>query len=190
MEQLPRLTISDRILARTILPLIPGSCRPNHVTVARFVGTPFVVWLLWVGNYQLGLIAFILTACTDALDGALARVRNQITPWGKVYDPLADKLLICLSITVLMFRVLDRRLAVLVILLELAIVISAVYKRIQDCEIQANRWGKIKMLLQVGGIISAVLTLLTAQPFFATLGFALLSLSLVFGLISLYTYSA
>jgi phosphatidylglycerophosphate synthase len=85
-------------LAKTVLRLIPRSVQPNHLTIARFWLIPFVAYFLFFGNYRIGLFVFILTALTDGIDGALARTRGQITEWGRLYDPVADKLLVATAV--------------------------------------------------------------------------------------------
>src|SRR5512141_1406324 len=69
----------DQLLARTVLRLFPQRVLPNHITMARLVLTPLVVWLIWIGNYAWGVPVFLLTAFTDTIDGSMARTRDQIT---------------------------------------------------------------------------------------------------------------
>lgn len=89
-----KVSFVDRILDRTILKIFPDSIRPNFLTVFRFVSIPFIIFFLINGNYMIGFWLFVISAFTDALDGAMARTRNKITDWGIVFDPFADKLLI------------------------------------------------------------------------------------------------
>ena len=70
---------------------------PNVLTVLRIVAVPvLVVALLGVlpGGDALAAAVFALAALTDGLDGYIARSRGSITTFGKLMDPLADKLLI------------------------------------------------------------------------------------------------
>ena len=90
----------DKIMAVTFLPLIPRWVTPNAITIARFVLTPLVVFLILIENYNIGIPLFIATAFTDVLDGSLARVRKKVTKWGTLHDPVADKLLIGSSLAV------------------------------------------------------------------------------------------
>ena len=69
---------------------------PNQLTCARFVLTViFVVVLSIRGPFanSIGLVLFILAGITDYLDGAIARSRGLITDFGKLMDPLADKIM-------------------------------------------------------------------------------------------------
>ena len=83
---------------------------PNRLTVARFFLTAGFVasmtlgwrdeptWavtaLSWSWGYSAGLVLFIAAALTDYFDGAIARKRNLVTDFGKLMDPVADKVLI------------------------------------------------------------------------------------------------
>ncbi|MGM0629272.1 MAG: CDP-alcohol phosphatidyltransferase family protein [Patescibacteria group bacterium] len=84
----------DRILDRLFLWSIPSYIKPNHLTIFRYLTVPIIFYFLLNSFYLPVLLLFLLSAFTDALDGALARTRDQITSWGKIHDPLADKLLI------------------------------------------------------------------------------------------------
>src|SRR3990167_8132036 len=117
-----RPTIMDELLAATFLKCFPTSVKPNQLTVFRFITVPFVLILLWNEVYIGGIILFTISAFSDALDGAMARTRNQITDWGKVYDPLADKLLIGLSAMIVVGRELSLPLALTMIFLEVVII--------------------------------------------------------------------
>lgn len=70
---------------------------PNSITTFRVVMTPLVVILLFQSSMTLRLLAFaffVIAALSDLWDGYLARSRNQITDFGKLVDPVADKLLL------------------------------------------------------------------------------------------------
>ncbi len=71
---------------------------PNKLTVSRFVLTVLFLWALFSPfsyNGTLALFFFCLAGVTDFLDGYLARSRNLITNFGKLMDPLADKIMTC-----------------------------------------------------------------------------------------------
>mgnify|MGYP000329918347 FL=1 len=66
---------------------------PNFLTVIRFMLIPVFGYYLLEGQYKVAVILFLLSSLTDILDGYIARKFNMITPWGKLADPLADKLM-------------------------------------------------------------------------------------------------
>src|SRR5271154_6541519 len=71
---------------------------PNKLTVSRFVLTGFFLWAMIARspvNDTLALVFFSVASFTDFLDGKIARSRNLITNFGKLMDPLADKILTC-----------------------------------------------------------------------------------------------
>src|SRR3989344_4458874 len=88
------LTLTDKILKIVLLPFIPVWVLPNHITYFRLLMIPIIILFLTVKVYSVGVVLFILAAFSDAVDGALARTRNQITDVGKILDPLVDKVLI------------------------------------------------------------------------------------------------
>ena len=66
---------------------------PNLLTILRMCMIPIFVALYYSGMQPLALIVYLLAGATDILDGYLARKWNQITSFGKLMDPLADKLM-------------------------------------------------------------------------------------------------
>ncbi|MEA3493303.1 MAG: CDP-diacylglycerol--glycerol-3-phosphate 3-phosphatidyltransferase [Candidatus Margulisiibacteriota bacterium] len=66
----------------------------NYVTLARIALSPLVIVFLFLDLNGLALIAFLLIALTDWVDGYIARHYNQVTDLGKFLDPLADKILV------------------------------------------------------------------------------------------------
>ena len=89
-----KVTPVDKMLDVSFLRLIPEWVTPNHVTIFRFLSIPLLIALLLADYTDLAAILFVVSAFSDAVDGALARTRKKITKWGIVNDPLADKLLI------------------------------------------------------------------------------------------------
>lgn len=187
-KQRTRLSWSDALLAYTVLPLIPRSLKPNHVTVVRMFATPILLVLLMYDEYIWGSIAFLFVAFTDALDGAMARTRGQITEWGKVYDPLADKLLVGSIIIVLIIKQLDVYLGISILGIELLFIGSAWWRLKTGRAVQANVWGKIKMFLQVVGVIAVLLALATDWSPLLPFSKATFLLAILFALMSLVTH--
>ena len=66
---------------------------PNQLTIARIFAIPALIVLLMTGYHAAAAILFVLAAFTDMLDGKIARKYNLVTNFGKLMDPLADKLL-------------------------------------------------------------------------------------------------
>ena len=73
----------------------------SKITVLRIIAIPFFVVALLEKQTALAQIIFALCIFSDALDGALARLRRERTPLGAFLDPLADKLLLVTTFIVL-----------------------------------------------------------------------------------------
>ncbi len=139
----------DGVISKLFLWFIPESVRPNHITVIRFILVPIVYWLLVSQQLVLGSIVFTIAALTDAIDGAMARTRGQITDVGKVIDPIADKLLILTALFYIGWDFLLIRVFVIYILFEmLAVLIGYFFAPILGKTTGANFFGKIKLNLQ------------------------------------------
>lgn len=175
----------DFLIKYLVLPFIPQAVKPNHLTILRFILSPIVIWLMLEEKYLTGMIVFLIAAFTDALDGSLARLRNQITKWGGTYDPLADKILIGSVFLIVGFKYFFYT-TITIILIELSFIIGGWWYRLKNIELKVNLWGKIKMNLQVLSLI----ILLTAAIFniggLFYISLILMDLAIIFGLISLF----
>jgi CDP-diacylglycerol---glycerol-3-phosphate 3-phosphatidyltransferase len=133
---------------------------PNVLTLARILLVPvLVVALLDQTDHGdlLAAIAFALASLTDAIDGYLARSRNAVTTFGKLMDPVADKLLIVAALVALVS--LDRLpgwVAMVIIAREFAVTVTRLAATQQGVVIAANWWGKAKTITQVVAIFFAI----------------------------------
>lgn len=67
---------------------------PNKLTLLRIIAIPVFIVVLMIGHRYIATIIFIAAALTDMLDGHIARKYDLVTNFGKLMDPLADKLLV------------------------------------------------------------------------------------------------
>ena len=67
---------------------------PNKLTIARVIAVPFFIAAYLTGWYLPAFVIFVLASLTDMLDGKIARKHNLVTNFGKIMDPLADKILV------------------------------------------------------------------------------------------------
>ncbi len=177
----------DRFLAKTLLRLIPGWVQPNHLTIARFVTTPLVMWITIQKQYALAIPVFLLIAFTDVLDGSLARVRSRVTSWGKIYDPVADKLLIGSLVAILVIQHLGFYLGLAILLIESSFIALGWWKLLNGHQVQANRWGKVKMFLEVLAVTLLLIGLATGVQELFGISATTLYLAIFFAVISLFT---
>ncbi len=183
-----RVQRHDYLLKYTIVPLIPRFIKPNHFTMLRLLLIPVVLWFLLEDNYSVGVPLFFVTAFTDMIDGSLARLRNQVTEWGKIYDPVADKLLISTVLILIVAQHINPFLALLIVGLDVMLIVGGVIRKRQGYEVGANTWGKIKMCLQVGGVLALLIALWLGVDLFIPFSVGLFYIAIAFAVISLYTY--
>lgn len=179
----------DKLMRAVVVPLVPKWVHPNHVTILRLFMIPFVVLCIWFMYWQWALWLFLIAAFTDALDGSLARLRKQITMWGTMTDPIADKLLVGSVVVVFVAREINPLFAIFIVLLEIMIFGGAYYRKRKGIYTSANGAGKIKMLLQVVGVCILFLARIFGIPLAVPFATATFSLAIVFAMISLVTYS-
>ena len=102
-------------------------------------------------------VVFALAAFTDGLDGYIARRRDDVTTFGKLMDPLADKLLIVAALVSLV--ALDRLqawIAMVIIARELAVTGLRALAVEEGVVISASWLGKVKTALQVAAVIALI----------------------------------
>jgi CDP-diacylglycerol---glycerol-3-phosphate 3-phosphatidyltransferase len=127
---------------------------PNFLTVVRILLVPVLVAALLEKTNSgdvLAAVVFAVASVTDAIDGWLARSRNSITTFGKLMDPIADKLLIVAALVALVsLNRLDAWVAMVIIAREFAVtVLRAAAGAGQGLVISASPFGKLKTAAQV-----------------------------------------
>ena len=76
---------------------------PNGLTFLRLILTPVIIMLLLDGAFFWALVVFLLAGVTDGLDGFVARSLREPTEFGRILDPLADKIFLGSSFITLAF---------------------------------------------------------------------------------------
>jgi phosphatidylglycerophosphate synthase len=179
-----RLILTDRLFARTLEPLLPRWLKPNHFTLFRLYFFPLPVILLGLGLPAPAVVVFLLLGLTDHFDGALARVRRQITEWGVVHDSVADKLLVGSMLLAIIVRHAGLAVAALLIAAEVASILVAWRDRCRGMIKPANFWGKAKMVLEVVGVSLLLIASWPATGFLAAVGLVTLFYAAVAAIMS------
>lgn len=142
-------------------PIVPMNL-PNVLTLLRIAAVPVLVVALLVELPNGDAIAagvFTLAALTDGLDGYIARKQGSVSTFGKLMDPLADKLLIVAALVALVS--LDRLaawIAMIIISREIAVTGLRGVAAEHGVVIAAGWSGKLKTTLQVAAIIALIAT--------------------------------
>ena len=164
----------------------------NKLTIFRII-LVFIILIIPFFNIQgdiLGIpitffiidVIFIIASITDKLDGYIARSRNQITTFGKFLDPIADKILVIISMMLLIeFGKIPSWIPAIIIMREF--IVSGY--RLIDVEkkgkvIAASVWGKLKTVTQM---IAIMLAFIDKNPFGAIFTMQLTGMEFVINLI-------
>jgi CDP-diacylglycerol--glycerol-3-phosphate 3-phosphatidyltransferase len=159
------------------------------MTWIRVVLVPLVALLMFFRLYEITTIVFLLAAFTDALDGSLARTRNQVTKFGMLFDPFADKLLIGVMVLFLVFQNYDWKLGVAVIGVEIIIIVTALIADIKFNTIRAaNMWGKVKMIMQVLAVFLTLSALIWESPGLLSVAAWIFGVAVGFAVMSLFSH--
>ena len=175
----------DYVTDKLILWMFPYTVKPNHITIFRLFATPIVLFFVVKELWIIAIIIFLILALTDAIDGSMARIRGQITVWGTLFDPVADKILISSILFVLLLKYINIYISIAIILLELIVVVGALIKKQNGIVISACRFGKIKMVTHVLGISCLMLGLFMHSPGVLYLSEWILIFAIIFSILSI-----
>ena len=157
----------------------------NMVSLLRVVLILPAVWLIALGADRVweafGVVAVMIVS--DWIDGWLARRWGEISQWGKILDPLADKVAVgAITIAMVVFKGLPVWLVVVVLLRDVVIFFAGMYlvKR-HDVLLSSNFWGKVTTLVLSGLLLAYLWDADVLKP-------ALIGLSIAFLAVSLISY--
>ncbi len=167
---------------------------PNLLTGFRVVLVLPFAYLLFKAHSSLGiyisLAVFSIAAFTDFLDGYLARKHNIISDFGKIMDPLADKIIVLTALAGLTLQQpfhLPKAIFFIILIREIVITIMReIYKK-KDIIIPADKLGKIKTVMQMIGIIVALFLWASQDPLIPTTRMIIVYWFWVVALITLYS---
>jgi CDP-diacylglycerol--glycerol-3-phosphate 3-phosphatidyltransferase len=130
---------------------------PNQLTLLRVALVPFFIVLFLSDNLAAqwaSLVVFLAASITDYFDGAIARKRGLVTNFGKIMDPLADKLLMTTALVCLVqVGMVPGWMVVVILWRELAVTGLRTLAATHRMVMQASIWGKIKTVAQMVAVI-------------------------------------
>ena len=162
---------------------------PNKITVARFIMVPifaviFLLQLPW--SNTVALIVFVIACFSDFLDGYLARKKKMVTDFGKLMDPLADKLLVCTALVCFVEIRTNFPAWCAILIIAREFIISGIRQLAAEKKIiiMASIWGKAKTVSQMITCILFILNIdhpafTLAENIFVWIAAALTVISLV-----------
>jgi cardiolipin synthase len=124
---------------------------PNILTLARILLLPFFAAAILYGEYKIALIIFITASVTDLLDGFIARLTKQITYFGSILDPVADKFFLITSFILMSNKgLMPKWLTIIVISKDLIVVTGCIiiYFVTSKLKVKPSFWGKAASFCQ------------------------------------------
>lgn len=170
----------------------PLRTAPNLLTMLRICLAPFLVVAVVERRFEVAFVLFLIAACTDAMDGLLARWLRQRTMLGQYLDPVADKLLLSSLFLVLTHMgILEPRIAVLVFGRDLGMLLTAIilYATTNLRDFHPSLLGKANSFSQVSAIGVVLLYLIYPQPWVATARVAVLDATMLLTVLSGFHYA-
>ena len=132
---------------------------PNILTIIRFLLIPIILIYIFTGNYILALIVFTISALTDIADGFIARKFNLVSNFGKLMDPLADKLTQIATLTSLVIiHIIPIWILIIVISKEFIMICGASFLYGKDVVVYSKWYGKLSTVLLYIAIVFSLLT--------------------------------
>ena len=133
---------------------------PNKLTIARMIAVPFFIAAYMLQLYPAALVIFVAASVTDFFDGKIARERGLVTNFGKIMDPLADKILVysalCLFIE---SEIITAWMMIIILAREFIVAGMRTVAASEGTVLAAGMSGKIKTVLQMVAVIVLLFSL-------------------------------
>ncbi len=124
---------------------------PNLITLTRIILLPFFAATLIYSEYLYALILFVSAGITDILDGYIARLKRQVSDFGTILDPIADKFILITSFILMTTNgIIPKWFTVIVISRDVIIITGALilYFVTNQMKVEPSTLGKISNILQ------------------------------------------
>lgn len=135
---------------------------PNILTIIRFLLIPFILFNIFSGNYILAFAFFTISGITDIADGFIARKYNLVSNFGKLMDPLADKLTQIATLASLVIAGVIPKFGYwilgIVLLKEFIMIVGASFLYGKDVVVYSKWYGKLATVLFYLAIVFSLLT--------------------------------
>ena len=157
---------------------------PNKLTVARVAAVPFFIISYYTEHYLIAFIIFVLASLTDMLDGKIARKYDLVTNFGKIMDPLADKVLVYSAFLLMVPDPVPAWMLVIILAREFLVAGVRTVAASKGIVIAAAMSGKIKTVLQMIAVPMLLLCPVIDLNWFTVISKVMLWASLVMTVVS------
>lgn len=163
---------------------------PNTLTIIRLLLIPLIIFYIFTGNYILAFVFFTISGITDIADGFIARKFNLISNFGKLMDPLADKLTQISTLTSLVIcNIIPLWILIIVLLKEFIMIVGASFLYGKDVVVYSKWYGKLAtVLFYVAIVVSLINKQFALIGIWNKLDFILYCLALITTVFALIMY--
>lgn len=175
----------DALLVALIIRFLPRGLKPNHLTFLRLVLVVPLIVLLALGFFWQSLVLFLFLSLLDLVDGAMARTRDERSDLGKVLDPVADKVLVGATLLLVGPAQIGWTIIIAMLSMEALIIFGGLVAKLMGSRTEANNYGKLKMNLQVLGIVMLIVGVNPELPWLINASRYVFYLALLFALLSM-----
>ena len=157
---------------------------PNKLTIARFIAVPFFIAAYYLEWHIVAFLIFILASSTDMLDGKIARKYGLVTNFGKIMDPLADKVLVYSALCLMVPDPVPAWMLIIILAREFLVAGVRTVAASEGIVIAAAMSGKIKTVLQMIAVSMLLIAPAINMSWFLILSKVVLWAALVMTVIS------
>ena len=163
---------------------------PNILTIIRLLLIQIIIFYIFTGNYILAFVFFTISGLTDIADGFIARKFNLISNFGKLMDPLADKLTQIATLTSLVLtNIIPIWILLIVLLKEFIMICGASFLYGKDVVVYSKWYGKLAtVLFYIAIVISLLLKQFELIGIWKHLDLSLYTIALIATIFSLIMY--
>lgn len=163
---------------------------PNILTIIRFLLIPFIVYFIFSGKFILAFVFFTISGMTDVADGFIARKFNLITNFGKLMDPLADKLTqISTLASLVIANIIPLWILIIVLVKEFIMIVGASFLYGKDVVVYSKWYGKLAtVLFYVAIVLSLILKQFNVQGLWQNLDLLCYLVALISTIFALIMY--
>lgn len=163
---------------------------PNILTIIRFLLIPFIVFFIFTEQFLLSFIFFTISGITDVADGFIARKFNLVSNFGKLMDPLADKLTQIFTLTSLVIiGIIPIWILLIVLIKEFIMIVGASFLYGKDVVVYSKWYGKLAtVLFYLAIVLSLILRQFNIEGFWKNLDLVFYYLALISTTFALIMY--
>lgn len=163
---------------------------PNILTIIRFLLIPFILYFIFTEHFIEAFIFFTISGITDVADGFIARKFNLISNFGKLMDPLADKLTqIATLFSLVIVKIIPIWILVIVLIKEFIMIAGASFLYGKDVVVYSKWYGKLAtVLFYIAIVLSLIFKQFNIEGFWKNLDLICYSIALITTVFALIMY--